>query len=254
MAAQSPQGALVLLDDLANAVDLTTDFSGLSEVAGAKTILGALQLGVALSIRRTDALTVQDALRFIELWGVAENTLREAAQADPNDGLARAFLFRIYRTRRDRDGIDQILAEFLSADRRPVGGLSLYAETIVLRHMGNESDVLAFGRAHANSMPPASFGLIPDVHITCARQGATIEPYFLGRDEIRAEIVAAHEDFVAAPEPEDFDAKYAHSAFSFAFFVLQDVARFRYHTERLGDYRGGHFSAIERPSPPTQHN
>jgi len=252
LAEQSPQGALVLLDDLANAVDADTNLSGLSEAAGGKTVLGALHAGIAWRNRGaggSETVTEQGFRRFQQSLTTAERTLREAAQADPNDGLAHAYLFRVYKGLEDRRQLDQTLPNFLAATRKPVGGLSLYADAISAKWLGDDSQALAFGRAHADAAPPASHGLIPDVHITCAvaramSGEAEADQYFLSSD-VRAEIVAAHDNFAAAHESDPLTAQYAHSAFSLAFVQLRDAQRLRFHLSGLGSYRGGPWALLD---------
>jgi hypothetical protein len=176
--------------------------------------------------------------------------LQEATRADPNDGLAYAYLFRVYKGLEDRQRLDQILPNFLAAARKPVGGFSLYADAISAKWLGDDSEALAFGRAHANAAPPASHGLIPDVHIHCAiarvvSSVAEADQYFLSPD-VRAEIVAAHDSFVAAgPESDALTAQYAHSTFSLAFLQLRDAPRLRFHLSGLGPYRGGPWELLD---------
>jgi hypothetical protein len=253
VAAQSPQGALVLLDDLGNAVDTDANLSGLSEAAGGKTILGALRVGIAWRHRGAgvgETVTEQGFRRFERSLSTAQQALQEAAQADPNDGLAYAYLFRVHKGLGDRRRLDQILPNFLAAARKPVGGLSMYADAVSAKWLGDDKQALAFARAHADSAPPASHGLIPDVHFTCAvaramSGDAEAEQYFLSPD-VRAEVVAAHENFAAAaPESDTLTAQYAHSAFSLAFLQIRDAQRLRYHLSGLGAYRGGPWALLE---------
>jgi hypothetical protein len=62
---------------------------------------------------------------------------------------------------------------------------------------------------------------------------------YLQQAEVRDEIAAAHDRFIAAPaDLDEFAAKYAHAVFSYAFMKLRDTERLRVHLAALGAYRG----------------
>jgi hypothetical protein len=264
------QSALVLLDDLGNALDADAnvsvlrgvegghvilsgrraDISGLRSVEGGNAVLGALRIAIAWRHRGTgrgDTVTGARAFAFYRWLEAAKLALRRAIQDDPQDGVALAQLFRAYKGLSERRDLERTLPLFLAAARKPVHGLSSYCDSISAKWLGSEADALAFGRSHAGAIPPASQAIIADMHLISAvgrsmsddpSVSATADGYFQ-QTEVSDEIVAAHERFNdAPPDADEFAAKYAHSVFSFAFMKLNDTERLRAHLAALGDYRG----------------
>jgi hypothetical protein len=264
------QSALVLLDDLGNALEADAnvsvlrgveggnvvlgarraDISGLRGVEGGNAVLGALRVAVAWRYRgagRGDTVTGARAVGFYQWLEGAKLALRRAVEDDPDDGVAFAELFRVHKGLGERSDLERTLPRFLTAERKPVSGLSLYCDAISAKWLGVEADALAFGRAHAGAIPPASHAIIADMHLITAvgrtmsddaSVAATADGY-LGQTEVRDEIIAAHESFMAlSPDPDAFAVKYAHSVFSLAFLELRDAQRLRVHLAGLGDYRG----------------
>jgi hypothetical protein len=264
------QSALVLLDDLGNAVEADAnvsvlrgaegghvilrgrraDISGLRSVEGGNAVLGALRIAIAWRHRgmgRGETVTDAGAFAFYRWLEAAKLALRRAVQVDPQDGVALAQLFRVYKGLSERRELERTLPLFLAAARKPVHGLSSYCDAISSKWLGTEADALGFGRSHARAIPPASQAIIADMHLISAvgrsmsddpSISATAEGYFQQR-EVGYEIIAAHERFIDAPtDADEFAAKYAHSVFSLAFMNLRDNERLRMHLASLGDYRG----------------
>jgi hypothetical protein len=264
------QSALVLLDDLGNAVEADpdvsvlrgaegghvlldgrrADISGLRSVDGGNAVLSALRITIAWRHRGTgrgDTVTNEGAFAFYRWLEAAKLALRRAVQADPQDGVLFAQLFRVYKGLNERRDLERALPLFLAAARKPVHGLSSYCDAISAKWHGTEAEALAFGRSHADAIPPASHAIVADMHLISAAGrsmsddplvSATADEYFQ-QPEVSDEIVLAHERFIdAPPDTDEFAAKYAHSVFSFAFMKLNDTERLRAHLAALGDYRG----------------
>lgn len=251
----TPQAALVLSDDLANAMSPSLSIEGLENVSRGKTIKGGLEVGLAWRSRGAGVdVTLPGALGFLAMLERAERTLNVAVREDANDGLAYCNLFRVHKGLDNRRALDRAWEGFRAAAYRPVGGLSLYGDAISAKWLGSEDECLRFARENAGLLPPASYGIIPDMHITAVvartmsddRDVAASAASYLQTPSVGAEIIGAHERFIAVSGDADpFARQYAHSAFVFAFLETRDAPRLRPHLEGLGGFRGGPLGLLD---------
>ena len=237
VAALPPQSAFTLLTDLGDGSPPVDDLKGLARVNGGAGVAGAIQVGWAWQ-KRGRAESIQDEKGFAEHLAAADEMLTRAQRQDRNDGVSVSFRFRVLKGVGETDALHDLLAAYLAAQRKPVEGLAGYADAVSAKWLGSETEALAFARRYAGSAPAASFGLIPDTHITAAvarlmSDDAAVKgnaPTYFKSPAVTAEIVASHAHFLAAPADADpFAAVLAHAQFSFAFLQMKDVERLRQH-------------------------
>jgi len=256
VAALQPQSALTLLTDLGDGSPIVGTLKGLAQVEGGAGLAGAIQVGWAWR-RRGLAEHIRDEDGFAGHLVVAAEMLTRARRQNRNDGVTLTFLFRALKGAGDTDTLHALLPSYLSAERRPVEGLSAYSDAVSAKWLGSETEALTFARSFADSAPAASCGLIPDTHVTAmgarsmsddASVRGSAETYFKSPDVI-AEIVAEHEHFMAARADADpFAAVLAHAQFSLAFLVMNDVERARQHLILQGMSAVGQWRNTENPS------
>ncbi len=256
IAALPPQSAFTLLTDLGDGTPLVGDLKGLARADGGAAIAGAIQVGWAWQ-RRGKGETIQDDQGFGDHLVAAADMLDRALRQDGNDGVSVSFLFRVLKGVGETDALHKLLPAYLSAGRRPVEGLAMYADAISAKWLGSEAEALTFARRYADSAPAASFGLIPDTHITAAvgrlmSEDASVKasaPTYFKNTNVVDQIVAAHEHFLAAPVDADpFAAVLARAQFSFAFLQMNDIKRTRQHVIAQGTAAVGPWRYTENPS------
>lgn len=248
-----PQSALVLLEDLGDAAPLNIDFGDIASQPMGDTIAAAVQIAWAWRYRGTGvASTVTDTgfANFDQNLNDAKARLERAVQRDSDNGIARAFGFRVYMGLSDRRGLGEGLQGYLMSARRPVGGLSAYANAVSAKWLGSEQGTLAFAHETTPLDLPASAGLIPDVHFNCwvsraMNNTAQDFPAYASQPEVRADIIAANEAYNSVgPDPDPFANWYANSWFSFVLMAINEPSLARPHFQNMGNYVGKPWSDL----------
>jgi len=256
VAALPPQSAFTLLTDLGDGSPLVGDLKGLARVNGGAGVAGAIQVGWAWRLRGSTEKVV-DENGFARHLVAAGEMLIRAQQHDHNDGVTVGFLFRVLKGAGETEALHALLPAYLSAERRPVEGLAHYADAVSAKWLGSETEALTFARHYAGSAPAASFGLVPDTHITAAvaRQmsdDASVKasaPAYFESPDVNTEILAANGRFLAAPVDADpFAAVLAHAQFSMAFLQMNDVEHTRQHLIAQGMSAVGPWRYLENPT------
>jgi hypothetical protein len=251
-----PQSAYTLLRDIGDGSPLGDNLNTLGRIKGGAGVAGAILVGWAWRYRGKE-VQIDDEEGFAKHLIASSELLMKAIDNDPDDGVAATFLSRVLKATGETQALRDVLPVYLSARRKPVEGLAVYSDAISEKWAGSEVESLAFARRYANSAPPASFGVIPDVHLTAAgarlmsddpKVVASVDTYF-AQPEVVSEIVAAHENFrTTKADTDSFAMLLAHSQFSFAFGQMRDVARTRYHLNAQGAYVGGPWRDVDDAS------
>lgn len=241
------QSAKTLLTDLGDGAPIAEDLNAMARVRGGSGVAGAIRVGWAWRYRGSDVGIVNEDAFGRHLVGAVEN-LMTAIDDDASDGVSTACLFQALKGAGEKSLLEGYLPIYLAASRKPVQGLSIYADAISSKWVGSEAESLAFARRYSNSAPAASYGVIADAHITSAvaramsdsaQEAASADTYF-AQPAVIEEIVAAHDRFAAATADSDrYAVMLAHAQFSFAFLQIGDEARLRQHLVGQGDYSGG---------------
>lgn len=248
-----PQRAYVLMSDLADAAPLRTDFGDIATHPLGDAIIAAIETDWAWRFRGTgvaSTVTETGLNNFLQNLNDAKVHVDRAIQLDPDNGIARSIGFRVNMGLSNRRALAEDLQGYLMSARRPVGGLSAYANAVSAKWLGSEHGALAFARETSSLDLPASAGLIPDVHFNCwgsrVMNNATYDfaTYASGAD-VRAEIIAANEAYNSVgPDPDDFANWYANSWFSFALMAINELDLARPHFQRMGNYVGKPWSDL----------
>jgi hypothetical protein len=248
-----PQSAYALLRDLGDGAPISDKLEDLSALKGGKGIAGAIHTGWAWRFRGS-YVDIKDEGGFVRHLTEAGRLLMGAIEEDRDDGVAASYLFEVLKGSGEAEALHGLMPVYLAAKRKPVEGLSNYTDAVSEKWAGSEAESLAFARRFAGSQPAASFGVIPFAHINTAvargmssdpRTAASAERY-LQQPAVTAEIIAAHDAFVAAkPDPDTFAMRLAHAQFSLAFLQLNDLQRARHHLAGQGRFAGGPWRAME---------
>lgn len=250
-----PQSALALIEDLGETTPIGFDFSGLTKQPMGLTLLGGMRVGWAWRVRghgAGDTVVGKRADGFMEHLQKAEHDLGEAAAADADDGVARACQFRVYKGMNEKNKVLGVLPGFLAAGRRPVQGLANCCNAIAEKWLGSSDEALAFARAHAGDIAPASHALVADAHIDVISyismqnqpQAADAYPHL---SRVYKEVADAADAYLAGNTDDAFAAAYADGAFSFFFYNAGDEARLRTHLGRMNDVIGGYWRLMGEP-------
>lgn len=259
VAALPPQSALLLIDELGDVLPFGIDFGSLLERPMGATIAGGVEAGWAWRFRgRGVASTVsaEAARRFDDRLHIAQGHLERAARADGDDGVAHTLAIRVAKGLGDPRALAAARFAYLTARRRPVSGLSAYADAISAKWMGSEEECLRFARRFSRLDPPASSALLPHAYYICfgARvlQGqaalATDLAAYFNAEGVRSEIMEAGARFGAgAADADPFADRYANSWFAYAYALLEERDLARRQLLAMGSYVGGPWSDYDDP-------
>lgn len=258
--AQPSEGGLVLVNDIADGMQIGASFGELELQPMGHTIIAAAHVSWAWRFRGTgvgSTVTPESYRMFAQHLTFASEHVARAIAADANDGAAFAIGFRAHMGLSDIAGVYGGLRGYLLASRRPVSGLGAFANAVSRKWLGTEEQALTFARQTAQIDLPASSGIVPYAHHVCwgARAIAAMhtsepEPFaqYVTRDEVRADILSANEAFASvAPDPDPFANWYANASFSFALFSMNEINLARPHLSAMGEYVGGPWSDMDHP-------
>jgi hypothetical protein len=258
LANEPPQSALELVTDLGEIGPPTPAQPNLDALAGTKGgagVAGAIMMGWAWKSRGDD-FRIKDEEEFGRRLEVAKSYLDAALSEDPGDGIALTSYVKLAKANGDRETLTALLPMFLQAERKPVGGLTAFANAMTKRWGGSDEALFEFCRRHSSAMAPASYGLIPDAHTDVALQKWQTDIFsgnnpvfgmsrFLRKKDVLDEIMDARQRFLSAPEdPDPYAMRLAHAQFSLAFRSIGDNELLKHHIEKQGLYINGTWRAI----------
>ncbi len=250
-----PSTACVLLDDLGDGAPIGDNLNPLKRVRGGRGVAGAILTGWAWR-HRGSGETIVDERAFARVLVDAAEALMRAVRDDPNDGISAHYLFRCLKGAGERELLTGLLPTYLSAQRKPIQGLSGYADAISGKWLGSDEETLAFARSHATSALPGSFSVIPTAHVIVAvsrlmsgdPQVSQAAAGYFAQPDVAAEIIEAHDRFrVEAPDADEFAMRFAHGEFSYAFAQLRDLARMRDHLSEQGEFVSRSWQYLPNP-------
>ncbi|MES1202734.1 MAG: hypothetical protein ABUS57_14960 [Pseudomonadota bacterium] len=255
LSALPPASAVVLLEDLGQGSPLRDNLDALARVRGGKTVAGAIQIGWAWRYRGAGTTIVNEDAFGRQLVRAAD-LLATALSDDANDGVAAMYLMRCLKGGGEKKDLEALLPIYLASRRKPVQGLSQYADAISEKWMGTDAECLAFARQYAGSAAPASYGVVPWAHFVVRDSHAMSDdaqiqqsaPSYFTNADVTAEIITAHEHFLAAPADSDnFAMQFAHAEFSYVFLTMNDMDRLRVHLAGQGEFIGGPWIELRDP-------
>lgn len=234
-----PQSASSLIEYLGDISALDAPTIGLDREQGGATIAGGLFAKWAWRYRGSGpgaTVTTDASVLFEQRLQTAKQDLESALAADPDDGVASAFLMRVHKGLGDLQGVDQAFHRFELARRPLIGGYAQYADAISGKWYGSQQRMLGFARQHKGSMLPQSQGLIAQAHNeTMMAMGSEGGPNYFHADAVRAEIIAANDAFHAQPpDPDNFENRFAYGAFAFSFMEMNEPDLARPHVAGMG--------------------